>query len=266
MKITEALLLAFDTETTGPDAENDRVVELGAAYVLAGRPHGAPLRTLVDPGQYIPAGATQVHGIKNEDVAGAPRWPDVAPGFRAHLRSGAIPCGYNLLSFDCPLIHAENRRHGVDWTIPVALDPYVFAAWHHRGDRSRKLGAMCEAYGITLPEDRAHSADADALAAGMLVVAMARAGVIPDDVEVAFAEQQRLQAVLAEENGRYGRYLYCDRADGRMRVGLGKHAGSLLEEADAEYLKWMLGRPDIPEEARAQIARALGQVEQMGLF
>ncbi len=266
MKITEALLLAFDTETTGPDTANDRVVELGATYVLAGLPHGAPLRTLVDPGQYIPAGATAVHGIKNEDVAGAPRWPEVAPQFLPHLRSGALPCGYNLLGFDCPLIHAENRRHGIEWTIPVALDPYLFAAWHHRGDRSRKLGAMCETYAIALPEERAHSADADALAAGMLVVAMARAGVIPDDVEAALAEQQRLQAALAEENTRFGRYLYFDRADGRMRVGLGKHVGCLLEEADAEYLKWMLGRPDIPEEARGLLSRALGQVEQMGLF
>lgn len=266
MKITEALLLAVDTETTGPKPTEDRVVELGAAYLLAGQPHGAPLRSLVDPGMYIPAGATQVHGIKNEDVAGAPPWPEVAAQFHRHLTSGAIPCGYNILNFDVTLIHSENARHGIEWRIPNALDAFVFAAWHHRGDRSRKLGAMCEAYGIALPEDRAHSADADALASGLLVVAMVRAGLIPDDIAAAFAEQARLQAALDEEHRRFGRYLYHDRVDGQLRVGLGKHTGVLLEEADADYLRWMAGRPDMPEEARTNIARALGQVEQMGLF
>jgi DNA polymerase III epsilon subunit-like protein len=266
MKITEALLFALDTETTGPDPANDRVVELGASYLLAGRPHGAPLRQLVDPGQYIPAGATQVHGIRNEDVAGAPTWPAVAAQFRPHVTSGAIPCGYNILGFDRPLIDAENRRHDLGWSMPPVLDAYVWASWHHRGERTRKLGPMCAFYGIVLPEDRAHSADADALAVGMLLVAMARAGVVPDDVEAAFADQARLLALLDDENRRFGRFLYLDREDGRFRVGLGKHAGTPLDECDAEYLRWMLGRPDVPEEARSVIMRALGQVEQMGLF
>lgn len=265
MKITEALLLAIDTETTGPEPQNDRIVELGAAYVRAGRPDGAPLRALVDPGLYIPASATHVHGIRNEDVAGAPTWPVVAEQFRAHLFGGAIPCGYNVLGFDAPLIDAENRRHGIPWTMPRLLDPYVWTSWHHRGERNRKLGTMCERYGIHLPDDRAHSADADALASGLLLVAMVRAGVVPDDVEGAFAMQDELQATLDAEMARWGRYLYPDRQDGQLRLGLGKHAGVPLEEADPDYLKWLLGRPDLPEEARSAVMQVLGQTEQMGL-
>ena len=75
MKLSEALVLSFDTETTGADPRSDRIVELGGAYLQGTTRLGPPLRALVNPGIYIPAGATNVHGIRNEDVSEAPPWP-----------------------------------------------------------------------------------------------------------------------------------------------------------------------------------------------
>jgi hypothetical protein len=117
-----------------------------------------------------------------------------------------------------------------------------------------------------LPEDRAHTADADSLATGQLLMAMVMEGVIPDDVEHAFAEQDRISAFVAREFRRFGRFLYEDRGDGTIRVGLGKHCGQPLAEVDDGYLKWLQGRPEMPDEARSVIKKALGQVEQIGLF
>ena len=92
MKLEDALLLALDTETTGPDPVNDRIVELGGAYLYGGAPHGPPLKSRVNPGVYIPAAATNVHGVRNEDVEDAPRWPEVAPHHDvAAVRAGPRP-------------------------------------------------------------------------------------------------------------------------------------------------------------------------------
>ncbi|MCA9558997.1 MAG: 3'-5' exonuclease [Myxococcales bacterium] len=266
MRLTEAVILAVDTETTGTDPEQARIVELGGAYFRGGAVYGKLVRDLVNPGIYIPAGASVVHGIKSEDVESAPPWTEIAARFARHLDAGPVLCGYNFAFYDARVIAAENARHGVEWALPEALDPFVFACWHHRGERSRKLINVCALYGIGLPEDRAHSADADALATGALLLAMVRAGCIPDDVEAAFAEQARLRAVLDGEEALYGRYLYPDRGDERLRVGLGKHAGTLLEDVDEEYLRWLGGRPDLPDATRLAVNRRLGRIEQVSLF
>lgn len=267
MRITEALILAIDTETTGPNPQSDRVVELGGVYFYRGRLEGSPLRSLVNPGRYIPPGATHVHGIKNEDIEDAPPWPVVGALFKAHLDvRKPVLCGYNVLGFDGPLIDAENERNEMPWRVPRCLDPFVFVHWKFRGARTRKLSAMCEHFDIHLPEERAHSADADALVTGLLMLAMVYDGIIPDDVEAAFAEQGELEIRLDQEREKYGRYLYEDRVDGHLCLGLGKHTGTPVEAADEEYLRWMLGRPDVPDAARTILLRALGKHEQMGLF
>ncbi|MEU2426933.1 exonuclease domain-containing protein [Streptomyces sp. NPDC007851] len=57
----------LDTETTGLDGD-PRIVDLGVLSI-----HGEPLLdTLVNPGEPIPPEATDIHGIADEDVVGAP--------------------------------------------------------------------------------------------------------------------------------------------------------------------------------------------------
>lgn len=267
-KLTQALLLAIDTETTGVNPDEDRVVELGGAYLLAGALHEPSLRALVDPGRYIPAGASAIHGIRNEDIEGQPTWPEIAARFKQHLDTlNPVLVGYNIHGFDARVIDAENARHNLGWTLPRSLDVFLFVNWHRRGAPSRKLGAICAEFGVVLPEDQAHTADADALATGLLLLAMVEAGLIPDDLEAAFAEQTRLAARLAAEEAELGRFLYRDRSDGStLRIGTGKNAGQSLEEADEEYLRWLKGRPNLPETVRTLIKDRLGEVEQMGLF
>lgn len=266
MKLTHALLLTLDAETTGPKPREDRIVELGGAYLQAGEQVGPILRTMVDPEKYIPAGATAVHGIRTEDVEGAPKWAEVAPRLERHFAAGPVVVGYNIFGFDKPLIDTENARVGADWQVPEPLDPFLWAYWHDRGEASRKLGPTCERYGVELPENRAHTADADAFATGLLLIKMVQEGVIPDDVDQAFREQRLIQAHLKAERDRFGRFIYVDRHDGVYKLGLGKHIGTPLDAADEGYLKWMLGRPDLPPEARTLLMQRLGQVEQVALF
>ncbi len=268
MKLTDALLLALDTETTGPDPSQDRIVEVGGAYLLAGRPHGAPLKTRVNPGMYIPAGATNVHGVRNEDVEHAPGWETVNAWVHDHVCDPrVVVIGYNIIGFDVRVIDNENARVGADWRMPPCLDPYIFANWHHREQRSRKLSIVLDdLYGIVLPENKAHHADADALAVGLLLLRMIEAGVVPNDYVEAFRTQIALQHRLDAEYARYGRVLYEDRDTGALHVGLGRHCGTPLEDADEDYLRRLLGRGDLTDEARHLLNKQLGQAEQMGLF
>lgn len=268
MKLTDALILAMDTETTGPDPRKDRIVELGGAYLVGGKAVGAPLKSRVNPGTYIPAGATNVHGVRNEDVEDEPYWPTVSPWLRQHVWDPrAVVVGYNIIGFDIVVVDAENARHGAGWEMPPCLDPFVFASWFHRGLRSRRLGVLMEeAYHLVLPEKRAHRADADALAVGLLAMSMVKRGFIPDDYLGAFALQAELQRRIDAEQARFGRYLFEDRHTGELRIGLGKHTGTPLADADDDYLKRMLGRPDLPEDAKQLFMKRLGQAEQIGLF
>jgi DNA polymerase III epsilon subunit-like protein len=65
-RLDDVPIVAFDTETTGLRV-SDRLVEL-AAVRFRGEEVEGEWSALVDPGVPIPAEATAVHGIRDEDV------------------------------------------------------------------------------------------------------------------------------------------------------------------------------------------------------
>ncbi|CAA9482644.1 MAG: putative exonuclease [uncultured Sphingomonadaceae bacterium] len=71
-----------DLETTGSTLPAHRVCEIGWQDVVLGDDGwtmGASGATLVDPERPMPAVTSAVHHLTDEDVAGAPRWFQVAP-------------------------------------------------------------------------------------------------------------------------------------------------------------------------------------------
>lgn len=163
-------MVGLDFEATGVSPENDRIVSAAVAHVGDGPTR---LRTwLADPGVPIPDEATAIHGITTERVQAEGR--PVADVVREVL--GAIadrPAGVPLVIFNAPydltLLDRELRRHHgitIEGTTTVAsvVDPFVVDKWLDRFRKgSRKLDAICAAYGATL--DAAHEAESDALAA-----------------------------------------------------------------------------------------------------
>jgi len=213
---------------------------------------GRPLLDRVNPQIPIPDGARKVHGISDADVADAPLWPVVAARLKQHIDEvQPLLCGYNLHFFDAIIINAENARNEIPWSLPRALDPFLWAQWYYRGDPGHKLGQMCKRFGIILPEDQAHGAGADSIAAGLLLWAMLRSGLIPDDLERAFLFQGEILRRLNEERCRFGTFLFQDRKTGVLRIGAGKQRGLLLKAADLGYLQWILRLQNIPDELRS---------------
>lgn len=173
-----------------------------------------------------------------------------------HLQTAnPILCGYNILAFDALMINSENERAGIDWRLEYdrILDPFVFVRWHHPELPSR-LGKICERYGLELPEEAAHSADADSEVTALLVNAMVWAGYIPDDFELALSQQAQFLEKMEADRVRWGKKLYVDRTHPeRLYIASGTYRGRCIDDLDEGYLKRITtdwSAEDMSEEAR----------------
>jgi DNA polymerase-3 subunit epsilon len=150
-------------ETTGlhPDYHH-RVVEIAIVDLdLAAEPQGE-WSTLLNPERDI--GPTQIHGIRAEDVADAPRFADVA-GEVVNRIAGRVLVAHNL-RFDLGFLDAELGRVDAELGVSDGICTLGLASrFGIVGQRS--LSACCHSFGIA--HDDAHLALADAKAtAGLL--------------------------------------------------------------------------------------------------
>lgn len=188
----EGTLVVFDLETTGVDPETARVVTANVSILKPGRP---PVeRTwLINPGVEIPEESTGVHGVDNETaqrdgVPAADGTADIIATLRDVTAGGEPLVAYNA-SYDLTVLDREARRHGVEpFTPGVVVDPFVLDRQYDKWRKGpRTLGAACAHYGVDLND--AHSADADAIAAGELTRALGRKFGLPPYGSVVRAQQ-----------------------------------------------------------------------------
>lgn len=163
-------LLTFDTETTGTDVENDRIITC-FVRVKDGTKVLASQNWVINPGVEVPDGASEVHGMTTQWVQENGR-PDVAECLleiitliRGYAQQGFIIAGYNS-SFDLSILDAEAKRHtnsGLELPKEVRyLDPIVIDRKidkYRKG--SRRLVDVAAHYGVTVDEEKAHAADYD---------------------------------------------------------------------------------------------------------
>ena len=85
--------VVLDLETTGLDVTRERVVQVGAISMLGAKIlDQPPLDQLIDPEVPIPPTASRVHGLKDDDVVGAPTFAAFAPKLHEIL-SGRVVIG-----------------------------------------------------------------------------------------------------------------------------------------------------------------------------
>ena len=161
--------IALDLETTGLDAANDRIVQIGAAAMHGRALRNAPrIDTLVDPGIPIPAGSTRIHGLTDSRVAGAPRFVDLVEPLREAL-GGRVVVGQRI-RFDLAVLRHEAARAGVSWSDPPALDVAHLAGALDRGLVDLGLESLAERFGV--PVEERHQALGDALTAAGIFAAL----------------------------------------------------------------------------------------------
>ncbi|MCY7289844.1 MAG: 3'-5' exonuclease [Cryobacterium sp.] len=175
-------LAVFDLETTGIDVETSRIVSATVAIIDVAGEVLERVDWLLDPGIEIPVQATNVHGITTEYAAqngrvAADGVAEIVATIREHLARGLPLVAYNA-PYDLTLLNRESVRYGVP---PLAspspvVDPLVIdkaVARYRKGKRTLEVTSAF--YGVTL--DDAHDSGADAIAAGRVAQAIARAHV-----------------------------------------------------------------------------------------
>lgn len=242
-------IVCFDLETTGIDPASDRIVEIS---ILRLEPDGTRLtRTRrINPGRPIPEEATAVHGIRDEDVAQAPSFRQVAKGL-LELLEGADLTGFNVARFDIPLLDREFR----DCKLNLGLDQrrIVDAMTIFHRMEPRDLSAATRFY-LGREHAGAHTAEADvAVSFEILEAQLTRYDELPDTVDALDAWLRRVPENAADQSGKFVH------EDGRVVFNFGKHKGKPLAEvavAAPDYLKWILGS-DFPDDAKQVVRDAV---------
>lgn len=187
----------FDVETTGIDTATSRIVSAAVA-VLDDRGVVVERKEwLVDPGVEIPAGAAAVHGISTERARrfGRPAAeviPEILDAIRTVERRGFPLVIYNA-PYDLTLLAQEAERHGLEPLDGTGLvvDPLVIdKALDRYRKGKRTLASAAAVYGVQL--DEAHTAGADAIAAGRIALAIAAR--YPMELNVEPGRLHRMQA------------------------------------------------------------------------
>lgn len=164
-------LVVFDTESTGVDVFEDRIVTAFMGVVKADGSLIYKRSWLIDPEVEIPEGATAIHGVTTEYAR--------EYGMLASRGIGEIITALNdykvfpLVVFNAPfdltLLNAEAERWNLEPYVPnVVIDPLVIdkAIDKYRKGK-RTLTAMAERYGVEWVGG-AHDAQADSIVAGKL--------------------------------------------------------------------------------------------------
>lgn len=155
-RIAETPIAVLDFETTGLTPGPDRVIEVAVVRLDPGQPPRVALDTLVNP--LRPVAATEIHGITNADVAGAPRFEDIAGRFLEAI-AGCVVASYNVY-FDMKFLEFELRRLSLPYKTPHFCMMYL-RPMLELGQRC-SLELACQCHGVNYRA--AHAALVDTLA------------------------------------------------------------------------------------------------------
>ena len=244
--------MAFiDAASTGLDTRTARIVRLTVLKIDPGG-NERTRTVLVNPGTPIPPGATEVHGITDDDVSDAPRFAAYARGLAEHLE-GCDLAGFGVGRFDVPLLVEEFRRAGVEFSLQgrVVLD--AMAIFHRLEPRDLRA-AYKKFAGGELPA-AAEAETAARAAAEILLGELSTSAGLPRSPRqlAAWAKGVDDRALDPE-----GKFVWS--SDNEALINFGKHRGRRLSEVAAgepDYLEWIAGNQQFDAETRGIARNAL---------
>ncbi|MFC1420805.1 exonuclease domain-containing protein [Streptacidiphilus cavernicola] len=165
---------AWDTETTGIDADEDHIVTAALVVTGGGQPD-LTLTWLINSGKPSHPKAIETHGITDEQQVAEGQDPKVALDDLATKLGEALDWGMSVAGFNVPfdwtILDRDLARNGLPSMAERLSRPLTGLVDGLLLDRtldkyrpgSRKLEAVAAHYGVVLKN--AHTADADARAA-----------------------------------------------------------------------------------------------------
>lgn len=111
----ERPIIFFDLETTGTNITHDRIVEISLLKIFPDGHQEQKSRRL-NPTIPIPAAATAVHHITDEDVKDCPTFAQIAKSLH-EIFEGSDIAGFNSNRFDVPLLMEEFNRVNINFDV-----------------------------------------------------------------------------------------------------------------------------------------------------
>ena len=212
MLIQDARFVVLDTETTGLDPGEDRVVELSLVEVSK---HGIrPMfDSLLDPKRPIPPTASAVHHITDRHVQGQPTLAEVWPTILDRLGDSVI-VAHNA-AFDRSFLPETHRP----WLCSMRLARHL---WPEAPKYSNQV--LRYWLGLELDAGQAHSATADTLVT---------AHVFRSEL----GEYQRNIAPLGTVEDLLA---YAESPIEVQTMPFGKYKGQAMAELPESYVRWLL--------------------------
>jgi len=227
----------FDLETTGLDISKDRIVEIAVLKIDPGGKKDS-LHMFLNPEMPIDPRATAVHGIRDEDVADAPTFSQVARNL-ADFIAGCDLAGYNCNRFDVPLLAEEFARANVEIDLKKRKIIDVQVVFFKKEQRT-----LAAAYRFYLDREmqNAHTAEADTEATYEILKAqLERYDDLENDVTYLsdFTSQTKNVDFL-------GRIIYNENNEEVFNFGKykGRRVADVLKK-DPSYYDWMM-KGDFP--------------------
>ena len=225
-------IIFFDLETTGVNTSRDRIVEISLVKVM---PDGEEIikTRRINPEMPIPAEATAIHHISDEDVKDCPTFRQIAKSLYQFML-GCDFGGFNSNRFDLPMLVEEFLRAGVDVDFKNRKFIDVQNIFHQMEQRT-----LVAAYKFYCDKDltEAHSAEADTLATyEVLKAQLDRYDILENDIEALAKFSSRGET--ADYAGRIG---YNERGDEVFTFG--KHKDRVVSEifaTDPSYYAWLM--------------------------
>lgn len=148
----------IDVETTGLDARSAKIIEIGGVKMVDGV-MTETFSTFVDPLEPIQQKTTELTGITDAEVTGAPTIDKAIADFYKFV-DGSILVGHNV-AFDIAFLNAAGKPHCIRLD-NAREDTLALAQRYLRGLPNFKLDTVVKHFGLT--NERAHRAIYDCLA------------------------------------------------------------------------------------------------------
>jgi DNA polymerase-3 subunit epsilon len=227
-------IVFFDLETTGKSVYNDRIVEISAAKIKTDGFMEIKTKR-VNPEMAIPASATAIHGIRNEDVANEPTFKALATSLYKFFENCDLG-GYNAVRFDIPMLIEEFKRTGIS-TFSTAnkkiIDPQIIFHKMEPRDLSAALKFYC---GKELND--AHSAEADIRATvDVFIGQISKYTELPKNLDEISKLCSYKDESWIDNDGKFAW------VDGEAKINFGRKQGSSLRtiaKNEPDFLQWMI--------------------------
>lgn len=225
-------LIFFDLETTGTNVLKDRIVEISYIKVT---PDGDefPKRFLVNPGMPIPAEATAVHHISDEEVRDKPTFAQLVDEIAGDFE-GSDLAGYNSNRFDVPLLIEEFARANRPFSL---LDRNIIDVQNIFYKKEPRTLVAAYRFYCNGDFDNPHSAENDTRATYEVFKAqIERYDDLENDME--FLAKYTRMGNSIDLSGRI-----VEGKDGQPEFNFGKHKGKKVADVfrtEPSFYKWMM--------------------------